>query len=280
MKNAGNTGKVGKYMFGLNDDNQKSNDDPAMLDNVKQLASEPASQVEPQQTTLPSTQAGTDATDSSSVPPAQMFSPSSPVQSTPSTADTNDHVGHAEPAEGFSSQPLPTKTPDTPAADENQTTGGSTPAELFGNQSSAPTSDNADVATSDDTPVIQSTSTPAEPQLSEPTQNDVTAPPYPVASAQTTDDSIDTSTPTPEINHEQLSSLKQEALGHLEGLSEHLGDNPEEVFKTTMQLIQANDNHTLLEKALKAAKEIKDDKVRAQAMLDIVNEINYFSQGK
>jgi len=45
-----------------------------------------------------------------------------------------------------------------------------------------------------------------------------------------------------------------------------------------MMMIQANDNHTLIEKALDAAKEIEDDKARAQAMLDIVNEINYFSQ--
>ena len=45
-----------------------------------------------------------------------------------------------------------------------------------------------------------------------------------------------------------------------------------------MMMIQANDNHNLLEKALAAAKMIEDDKIRAQAMLDIVNEINYFSQ--
>ena len=36
-------------MFGANDATQTSNDDPAMLDNVKQLASEPADQVTPQQ---------------------------------------------------------------------------------------------------------------------------------------------------------------------------------------------------------------------------------------
>jgi hypothetical protein len=45
-----------------------------------------------------------------------------------------------------------------------------------------------------------------------------------------------------------------------------------------MMMIQANDNHTLLEKALTAAKQIEDDKTRAQAMLDIINEINYFAQ--
>jgi hypothetical protein len=57
-----------------------------------------------------------------------------------------------------------------------------------------------------------------------------------------------------------------------------LDQSPEESFKTTMMMIQANDNHTLLEKALEQAKNIQDDKARANAMLDIINEINYFSQ--
>jgi ElaB/YqjD/DUF883 family membrane-anchored ribosome-binding protein len=79
-------------------------------------------------------------------------------------------------------------------------------------------------------------------------------------------------------NADHLANLKNEALSHLEPLTEHLDGTPEEVFKTTMMMIQANDNHTLLEKALEAAKKITDDKERAQAMLDIINEINYFAQ--
>ena len=80
------------------------------------------------------------------------------------------------------------------------------------------------------------------------------------------------------VDKEKLASMKKKALEHLEPLTEHLDGTPEETFKTTMMMIQANDNHTLLEKALKAAQDIEDDKVRAQAMLDIINEINYFSQ--
>ena len=45
-----------------------------------------------------------------------------------------------------------------------------------------------------------------------------------------------------------------------------------------MMMIQATDDKTLLKKALDAAKKIGDDKVRAQAMLDVINEINYFTQ--
>ena len=80
------------------------------------------------------------------------------------------------------------------------------------------------------------------------------------------------------VDQAKLADMKQQALSHLEPLADHLDGTPEETFKTTMMMIQANDNHTLLEKALNAAKEIEDDKARAQAMLDIVNEINYFSQ--
>lgn len=82
----------------------------------------------------------------------------------------------------------------------------------------------------------------------------------------------------PAVDHAKLADLKQQALEHLEPLADHLDGTPEETFKTTMMMIQANDNHTLLEKALEAARKIEDDKVRAQAMLDIINEINYFSQ--
>lgn len=86
-------------------------------------------------------------------------------------------------------------------------------------------------------------------------------------------------TDTP-VDHEKLADMKQEALAHLEPLADHIEGSPEERFKTTMMMIQANDNHTLLDRALEAAKAIEDDKIRAQALLDIINEINYFSQIK
>ena len=45
-----------------------------------------------------------------------------------------------------------------------------------------------------------------------------------------------------------------------------------------MMLIQASDNSSLIKDAYAAANEIPDEKVRAQALLDVVNEINYFTQ--
>lgn len=78
---------------------------------------------------------------------------------------------------------------------------------------------------------------------------------------------------------DDLVSMKQEALQHLQPLVGTLKQSPEEEFRTLMMMIQATDDKTMLKKALESAKKIKDDKVRAQAMLDVINEINYFTQG-
>ena len=45
-----------------------------------------------------------------------------------------------------------------------------------------------------------------------------------------------------------------------------------------MMMIQASDNQELIKTAYEAAQAIPDEKVKAQALLDIVNEINYFTQ--
>lgn len=45
-----------------------------------------------------------------------------------------------------------------------------------------------------------------------------------------------------------------------------------------MMMIQASDDHTKLSEAFELAKQIGDDKARAQALLDVINEINYFTQ--
>jgi hypothetical protein len=47
-----------------------------------------------------------------------------------------------------------------------------------------------------------------------------------------------------------------------------------------MMLIQATDNASLVKEAYAAANQITDEKARAQALLDVVNEINYFTQPK
>jgi len=192
---------MGVVMFGANDDSQQSNDDPAMLDNVKQLVNDPAYQ--PAQP-IATTQFMTNS--------AQQ----QPIPMTPIADDSQSHTTIAEPAQGFSSSPMP----EPPM--------GSTP-------------------TADDQVIV---------------------------------DDQTTMSPLAPINAEHLAGMKQQALDQLEPLIGHLDQSPEESFKTTMMMIQANDNHTLLEQALDQAKLITDDKERANAMLDIINEINYFSQNQ
>lgn len=75
-----------------------------------------------------------------------------------------------------------------------------------------------------------------------------------------------------------LVAIKQQALQHLSPLVSHLDQSAEEKFRTTMMMIQATDDQSLLKTAYEAAQKIEDDKARAQALLDVINEINYFTQ--
>jgi hypothetical protein len=78
-------------------------------------------------------------------------------------------------------------------------------------------------------------------------------------------------------NTDHLLDIKQQALQQLTPLIGHLDQEPEEKFRTTMMMIQASDNDALIKDAYESALQITDEKVRAQALLDIVNEINYFT---
>lgn len=87
-----------------------------------------------------------------------------------------------------------------------------------------------------------------------------------------------TSLPTVGGTSDDLLSIKQSALQDLTPLVDHIDQTPEEKFRTTMMMIQASDDQSLIKTAYEAAQNIKDDKARAQALLDVVNEINYFTQ--
>jgi hypothetical protein len=77
---------------------------------------------------------------------------------------------------------------------------------------------------------------------------------------------------------DDLVKIKQAALQNLAPLIDKLDQTPEERFKTLMMMIQASDNPQYLDEAYEAARNIKDEKEKAQALLDVVNEINYFTQ--
>jgi hypothetical protein len=77
-----------------------------------------------------------------------------------------------------------------------------------------------------------------------------------------------------------LIDLKQKALSQLTPIVGHLDQTPEEKFRTLMMMIQATDDQSMLQEAYDTAQKITDEKTKAQALLDVVNEINYFTQHK
>jgi hypothetical protein len=79
------------------------------------------------------------------------------------------------------------------------------------------------------------------------------------------------------VPEEDLLQIKTQALQSLAPLINHLDQSPEEKFKTTMMMIQATDNSEMIRDAYAAANQIEDEKARAQALLDVINEINYFT---
>ena len=104
-----------------------------------------------------------------------------------------------------------------------------------------------------------------------------TAPIAPAANYQVVA-SIDEPAAAAPIADDDLLDIKRQALTELSPLVSHLDQSPEEKFRTTMMMIQASDNQALVKDAYAAAQQISDEKTKAQALLDIVNEINYFTQ--
>lgn len=121
---------------------------------------------------------------------------------------------------------------------------------------------------------------PAASQPSTPAADYVTEPGYIMTSSGNDNGQPGTAPVVAPHDTDELLNLKQDVLEDLSPLVSHLDQTPEEKFRTTMMMIQATDNHALIRTAYEAAKNIKDEKARAQALLDIVNEINYFTQSQ
>ncbi len=138
------------------------------------------------------------------------------------------------------------------------------PADDIVKPSDAPTDDNwqhpgpppSDSDDSDDSANSEDTGPRPAPHLDIPAH-------HPIASDSVDNDLID---------------LKQEALTKLSPLVGHLDQSSDEKFRTLMMMIQASDDQSLVKQAYDTALKIDDEKERAQALLDIVNEINYFTQ--
>ena len=76
----------------------------------------------------------------------------------------------------------------------------------------------------------------------------------------------------------ELLEVKKSALQELSPLLDELDQPADEKLDILMMTIQATDDQALLPQALETAKKIEDKKARAEAMLDIIQEINYFTK--
>lgn len=86
------------------------------------------------------------------------------------------------------------------------------------------------------------------------------------------------STPAPAAAADPvLDTIKQTALNELRPLVDKLDVSPEEKFDTYLLLLRSTDDKTLIAPAHDAAVAIVDEARRAQALLDIIKEIDYFS---
>ncbi|HET8689939.1 MAG TPA: hypothetical protein VFL81_00685, partial [Candidatus Saccharimonadales bacterium] len=75
----------------------------------------------------------------------------------------------------------------------------------------------------------------------------------------------------------ELDSLKKDAVAELRPLVDKLDLPADEKFDTLLLIIRSTDDQTLLSAAHDAAKAIDDDTKRAQALLDVIKEIDYFA---
>lgn len=77
-----------------------------------------------------------------------------------------------------------------------------------------------------------------------------------------------------------LDAIKQNALNELRPLVGKLNVSPEEKFDTYLLLLRSTDDKELIGPAYEAASNIVDEARKAQALLDIIKEIDYLSAPK
>ena len=75
----------------------------------------------------------------------------------------------------------------------------------------------------------------------------------------------------------ELDSIKKSALEELRPLVDKLELPPDEKFDTLLLIIRSTDDQGLVSQAYEAAKSIEDETKRAEALLDIIKEIDYFA---
>jgi len=85
------------------------------------------------------------------------------------------------------------------------------------------------------------------------------------------------SLPSVDSNSNDLTTIKKDALLELRPLIDKLDLAPEEKFDIYLLLLRSTDDTTLIPPAHLVARDIADESRRAQALLDIIKEIDYLS---
>ena len=145
-------------------------------------------------------------------------------------------------------------------------------------QTTQPISDDQDLAkvlagVSDDAAAQADTTAQALPPLPDlpPEASPAEPSPAPAAAA------VSTPTPSGSSDEDTLDGVKQAAISELRPLVDKLNISPEEKFDTYLLLIRSTDDKTLIAPAHQAARDISDEGRRAQALLDIIKEIDFLS---
>ncbi len=124
------------------------------------------------------------------------------------------------------------------------------------------------------TPVPAATVPPTPVQPSGPvvtTQGPAFTAPDPAAITPSSPDPVSSTSP-------ELDNIKKSALSELRPLVDKLDLPAEDKFDTLLLLIRSTDDSSLIPAAHTAATQIADEKRRAQALLDIIKEIDFFGQ--
>lgn len=88
---------------------------------------------------------------------------------------------------------------------------------------------------------------------------------------------IEDATQSVGVDSPELDSVKKSALEQLRPLIEKLDLEPADKFDKYLMMLRASDDPALIKPAFDAAQGITGEKQKAQALLDIINEINYIT---
>ncbi len=81
-------------------------------------------------------------------------------------------------------------------------------------------------------------------------------------------------------DNSELDGVKKQALEQLRPLIEKLDLEPADKFEKYLMMLRASDDPALIKPAYEAAAAIEGEKEKAQALLDVINEINYITADK